>query len=87
MVGTLAPRDIDARETLLRRALEIGREQGARAWELRSAIDLARLLADQGRAGDAHALLRPLRDSFLEGADTADVKLADQTLGQLARAD
>ena len=31
-------------------SLELSRRQGARAWELRTAIDLAALLAGQGRS-------------------------------------
>src|SRR5262249_580580 len=34
-------------------SLELSRRQGARAWELRSAIDLATLWVSQGRSGEA----------------------------------
>ena len=37
-------------ETCLAQSLELSRRQGARAWELRTASDLARLLADRGGA-------------------------------------
>jgi predicted ATPase len=39
-------------------SLELSRRQGARAWELCAAADLARLRAAEGRVGDARALLQ-----------------------------
>lgn len=75
--------DIDLCEALLRQSLDISQVQGARAWELRAAIDLAELLGASGRAGEGAALLVPLRDGFAEGADTADLKLADNVLKRL----
>ena len=47
-------------EDLLRRALEITREQGVKWFELRAATSLARLLRDQGRRDEARALLQPV---------------------------
>jgi predicted ATPase/DNA-binding winged helix-turn-helix (wHTH) protein len=61
-------------ERLLDQALNISREQGARAWELRAAHDLAGLWLAQGRVAQALTLLRPFRDSFVEGWDTADLR-------------
>ncbi|MBX6320317.1 MAG: AAA family ATPase [Rhodospirillaceae bacterium] len=54
-------------------ALDIARAQGARLWELRAATDLARLWLASGRADEAEALLRPLRDGFREGLRTAEL--------------
>jgi len=50
----------DDAEMCLRQSLELSRLQGARSWELRAATDLAGLLIDQGRSGDARALLFPV---------------------------
>lgn len=61
-------------------SLEMSRSQGAKAWELRTAIDLATLLSRQGRSGEARALLRPIFEQFTEGFDTADLKAADRLL-------
>jgi predicted ATPase len=71
-------------EDLLRRALEIAREQEAKWFELRAATSLARLLRDQGRRDEARALLAPIYDWFTEGFDTADLKDAKALLDELS---
>jgi predicted ATPase len=73
----------DKAETLLLQALSLSRNQGARAWELRVAIDLARLVADRGRADAAHELLRPVFEHFGEGLSTADLSSAEALLATL----
>jgi len=67
-------------ETLLLDSLAWSRRQGARSWELRSAVDLARLLSQDRRPVEAVALLKPLRETFREGFDTADLRAADLLL-------
>jgi predicted ATPase len=47
---------------------------------LRSATDLAALWASQGRSDDAHALLQPVFEQFVEGSNTADLKAAERLL-------
>lgn len=64
-------------------SLVLSRRQGARAWELRTAIDLAALLASQGHAGGARMLLRPVFERVTEGFDTADVSMAQRLLTAL----
>lgn len=70
-------------ENALQDSLECSRDQGARGWELRAAIDLARLWTELDRVTDAVALLRSVRDSFSEGFDTEDLRAADQLLERL----
>jgi len=70
-------------ETSFMRSLELSRRQGARAWELRTAVDLAALLAQQGRREPARALLRPVFEQFTEGLDTADLQAAERLLANL----
>jgi tetratricopeptide (TPR) repeat protein len=70
-------------EACLRQALELSRHQGARAWELRAATDLANLLASRGDIGGAHELLRPVFEHFVEGLGTADLKAAERLLAML----
>jgi len=65
-----------AAEDLYRKALSIAREQGAKLWELRAAVSLARLRRDQGRRGEGRDLLAPIYDWFTEGFDTPDLKKA-----------
>jgi tetratricopeptide (TPR) repeat protein len=64
-------------------SLEWSRRQGALAWELRTAVDLAALWAAQGRSERARSLLRPVFEQFVEGRDTADLKAAQRLLATL----
>jgi predicted ATPase/DNA-binding winged helix-turn-helix (wHTH) protein len=77
------PRIEDA-ETCFKQSLELSRARGLRAWELRTATDLAALWASQGRSGDARALLLPVFEQFTEGADTADLRSAERVLTTLS---
>jgi predicted ATPase len=58
-------------------------EQGAKLWELRAAISLARLLRDQGRRSAGHDLLAPIYRWFTEGLDTPDLQHAEALLSEL----
>jgi predicted ATPase len=71
-------------ERCLQESLDCSRDQGARGWTLRAAIDLARHWMDCHRVADAVSLLRPLRESFTEGFDTADLRTADALLQELS---
>jgi tetratricopeptide (TPR) repeat protein len=70
----------DDAEMCLLKSLELSRAQGTRAWELRTATDLARHWSERGRAEDARALLRPVVAQFTEGFDTPDLKAAGNLL-------
>jgi predicted ATPase/DNA-binding winged helix-turn-helix (wHTH) protein len=70
-------------EACLLRALDLSRQQGARGWELRIAIDLAKLLAHRGETDRAHQLLRPVFKRFEEGLGTADLRAAERLLATL----
>ena len=74
---------VDHAEACLMQSLELARHHGARAWELRTAVDLATLWAGQGRSDDARALLQPVFDQFTEGRDTADMQAAERLLATL----
>jgi predicted ATPase/DNA-binding winged helix-turn-helix (wHTH) protein len=71
---------VDDAESLFMQSLELSRRQGARAWELRTATDLAVLFAGQGQSERGRALLRPVFEQFAEGFDTADLKAAERVL-------
>ena len=73
-----------AEESLLA-SVEQARRHGSLAWELRSAIDLARVWIGQGRTVDAAALLGGLLARFSEGFGTADLKSASLLMDHLAR--
>ena len=67
-------------ERCFRNSLKWGRRQGALAWELRTAIDLAKLLIKQKRSQEAEALLQPVLGRFEQGWDTADQQIARELL-------
>ena len=69
-----------AAKELFRKALSIAAEQGAKFWELRAAMNLARLRREQGRHGEARDLLAPVYDWFTEGFDTPYLKDAKALL-------
>ncbi len=73
-----------AAEEFYRKALAIAEEQGAKLWELRSTVSLARLRRDQGRRAEARDLLAPVYGLFTEGFDTRDLKDAKALLGALS---
>jgi predicted ATPase len=70
---------------LLQEALGLAREHGARSWELRVAIALARLWRDMRRIDEARAVLVRTYGWFVEGFDTADLKAARALLTELTR--
>jgi predicted ATPase len=72
--------DEDAAEKVLVQSLELARGQYALAWELRSAISLARLRAEQGRGAEALDLLTDVARRFAEGSDTADLREATRVI-------
>lgn len=67
-------------ETLLTRALGLAQEQGALAWELRSATCLAQLWSTQGKPEAARQLLEPVYQRFTEGFNSPDQRRARQCL-------
>jgi len=76
--------DKKAAEDLYRQALETARKQEAKLWELRAAVSLAALSRDLGRRCEAHELLAPIYDGFIEGFGTQDLKGAKALLDELS---
>jgi predicted ATPase len=64
-------------------AIALSARQGARSWQLRAALSLARLRWGQGRSAEARGALEPIYDWFTEGFDTADLKAARALLEEL----
>jgi predicted ATPase len=73
-----------AAEASYRQALGIAREQNARFWELRAAVDLARLWHRQGKRSEARELLAPVYGWFTEGLDSPSLQDARTVLAELA---
>jgi predicted ATPase len=70
-------------ETDFREAISQAQKMRARAWELRAALSLARMLRVRGEILEARELLTPLYSSFTEGFDTPDLKEATALLAEL----
>jgi len=73
-------------EGCFRRAIEIARRQGAKAWELRATISLCRLWQSQGRVDEAWEFLAAVYHWFTEGFDTSDLRAARSLLVELEAA-
>ena len=74
----------EAAETDFRDSIALAQKIGAKAWELRSVMSLARLLRDSGRRDEARAMLAEIYNWFTEGFDTADLKDAKALLDELS---
>ena len=70
-------------EADFREAIALAQKMGAKMYELRATISLARLLAKQGHRGEARAMLAETYGWFTEGFDTADLEDAKALLDQL----
>jgi predicted ATPase len=66
-------------------AIEIARRQGAKSWELRATLSLARLLQRQGKRAEARQQLAAIYGWFTEGFDSPDMQAANATLQALAQ--
>ncbi|MEY9125007.1 ATP-binding protein [Bradyrhizobium yuanmingense] len=64
-------------------SLDLSRRQGATAWELRAAIDLAGLFAGRGQRHEAKRWLQSALEGFAEGSDTADIRAVSVLLTTL----
>jgi predicted ATPase len=79
----IAVGDPVAAEASFRQAIAVGRRQGAKLWELRTAISLARFWRDQDKHTEARELLTPIYGWFIEGFDTPVLQDAKLLLEQL----
>jgi len=80
---SMPQRQVHDAESCFIQSLDWSRRQGARSWELRTAVDLAALWAAHGQRGRAQAVLQPIFGKFVEGLDTADLKAAEHLLATL----
>jgi len=72
-----------AAEDSFRDAISVVQRQGAKLFELRATVDLARLWRDRGKRREARDLLVPIHGWFTEGFDTPDLKEAKVLLDEL----
>ncbi len=71
-------------EADFREAIALAQKMGAKAWELRAATSLARLLRDTNCRNEARTTLAEIYNSFTEGFDTADLIDAKTLLEKLS---
>lgn len=76
--------DTKTAEKYLGNALNVARQQGGKLWELRAAIDLARLWQAQGRFAEAIAVLTPVHQSIADGDCPDDQAAARELFAILA---
>jgi predicted ATPase len=81
---TLKGADPKQAETDFQRAIEIARQQGAKMFELRAAVSMARAIAQAGERARARSLLMSTIESIRVERDTADYRAAVALLDELA---
>jgi class 3 adenylate cyclase/tetratricopeptide (TPR) repeat protein len=74
----------EAAEADFRDAIELAQKMGAKMWELRTTMSLARLFDQQGRRDEARTMLAEIYNWFTEGFDTADLKEAKALLDEMS---
>jgi ATP/maltotriose-dependent transcriptional regulator MalT len=70
-------------EADFREEIALVQKIGAKAWELRATMSLARLLRVTGRPDEARASLDEIYNWLTDGFDTADLKDTKALLGEL----
>lgn len=71
-------------ERSLKKSLALARKQSAKIFELRAAVDLAKLWSKQGKVEKSYRLLREVYDWFSEGYESIDLKEARRVLEKLS---
>jgi predicted ATPase len=75
--------DRELAEAKLRGAIATARQQQARWWELRAAVNLAQLLREQHRTDEARYMLAPICGWFIDCFETPDLAEAKAVLAEL----
>ena len=76
--------DSSESEDCFQRAIDIARRQGAKSWELRATLSLARLWQTQDRGAEARQLVSEVYGWFSEGFGSPDLQQAQRLLKQSA---
>jgi predicted ATPase/DNA-binding winged helix-turn-helix (wHTH) protein len=83
ILTSMSPQDTSEGEACLLESLQLARQRGQLALELRAGISLARLWADRAQRDKALELLDPIFSRFSEGFQTRDLIAAANLLQQL----
>lgn len=76
--------DLTRSEDSYRRAIEVAREQKARAIELRAAMELSQIWQKQGKDREARQLLSEIYNWYSEGFEQEELKKAKIVLDCLS---
>jgi tetratricopeptide (TPR) repeat protein len=71
-------------EEALKSAIDLARDQGARSYELRAALSLAKLYQSTGRPAEAHAILDVALEGFSPTPEMPEIAEAQSLIGALA---
>ena len=71
-------------EEAFKTAIAIAKRQGARSFELRAALALAKLYQSNGRLAEAHAVLAPGLEGFAPTPEMPEIAEAQALLAALA---
>ncbi len=71
-------------EDSFQRAIELAHSQGAKKWELRASVSLARMYQLQKHKTEAHHLVSSVYSRFSEGFASRDLVIAKELLDELA---
>ncbi|MCG7393448.1 AAA family ATPase [Microvirga sp. ACRRW] len=76
--------DVVEVEGILHAAIDIARQQGTTAFELRSAVSLAQLWVMRGKGDESRSLLHPIYASFTKGFTMPDLLEARDLIGGIS---
>ena len=81
------PRNPAPAEEAFQSAIAIARHQGARSFELRASLSMAKLYQSNGRPANAHAVLAPALEGFSPRSQMAEIAEAQVLFVSLAESD
>ena len=82
MLARSSTNDVEA-SVCFERAIRIATEQKAKFLELRASVSFANLLGRNKKFEEAHQLLHPIYETFVEGFDTRDLADAKEVLDSI----
>ena len=79
------PAGAEPAEEAFRTAIAIAKQQGARSYELRAALSLAKLYQSTAQPAEAHAILAPALEGFSPTPEMPEIAEAQALLAELAQ--
>jgi predicted ATPase len=81
------PGDAAEAEEAFGTAVTVAKQQGARSYELRASLSLAKLYQSTGHLADAHAVLAPALEGFAPTPEMPEIAEAQALLAALTETD